>query len=376
MGEYNWRKEREKYRPDFRKTPKEEQPVQTPVQTVVVQKPRSRFVAWLIAGLLIVLLLFGILAVIKTIGIGQNADASSMLAQAAEKNKKAVGLVVLIAVHQNGNKLPVPIGTAWAFEKNRFATNAHVARGLISTIFDVKKHLASGMLEEIAAKNGCKTFEELLKKIGQEKAEQLAKECFENVEKMIRGFEVSIQINGAHRLGYPVSYVQIHRDFGLANTKFDPDVAVFTIQGEHDCFFPLAGPETLHSLKSGEPVAFLGFPMEKLDQGNVNIDNPVASMQSGIVVAVSDFEMKDAGRDDNLLIRHNLPSTGGASGSPIFNREGEVVALLYAGNVIGQVMKDGEIDRVPSAAQINFAVRADLLKGMGEPVEIQTFLKQ
>ena len=56
MGEYNWRKEREKYRPDFRKTPQEEQTVQT-VQTVVVQKPHSRFAAWLIAGLLIVLLI-------------------------------------------------------------------------------------------------------------------------------------------------------------------------------------------------------------------------------------------------------------------------------------------------------------------------------
>lgn len=375
MGEYNWRKEREKYRPDFRKTPQEEQTVQT-IQTVVVQKKHGQFTAWLVAGLLIVLVVVGIILLVKAVGSGQSADASSMLAQAAEKNKKAVGLVVLTFAHQNGNKMPVPIGTAWAFEKDKFATNAHVAKGLISTIADIKKYLASEMLKEVAAKNGCKTPEELLKKIGKEKAEHLAKECFENVEKMIRGFEVSIQINGAHCLGYPVTYVQLHRDFGLANTKFDPDVAVFTIQGNHDCFFPLAKTETLHSLKSGEPVAFLGFPMEKLSEDNVNIDNPVASMQSGIIVAVSDFEMKDAGKDGNYLIRHNLPSTGGASGSPIFNKNGEVIALLFAGNVIGQITKSGQIERAPSAAQINFAVRADLLKGLGEPVEIQTFLKQ
>ena len=376
MVEYNWKKEREKYRPDFRKTPPEEPAAQATQPAVIPQKSKGIPVAWLIAGLLIAVIVIGIVVAVKDVGTRQSADASSMLAQAAEKNKKAVGLVVLTFAHQNGNKMPVPIGTAWAFEKDKFASNAHVAKGLISTIADIKKYLASEMLKEIAAKNGCKTPEELLKKIGKEKAEQLAKECFENVEKMIRGFEVSIQINGAHRLGYPVTYVQIHRDFGLANTKFDPDVAVFTIQGNHDCFFQLAKPQTLHALKSGEPVAFLGFPMEKLDQGNVNIDNPVASMQSGIVVAVSDFEMKDAGKDANLLIRHNLPSTGGASGSPIFNRNGEVVALLYAGNMIGQVTKNGKIDRAPSAAQINFAVRADLLKGVGDPVDIQTFLKQ
>ena len=375
MGEYNWRKEREKFRPDFRKTPQEEQTVQT-VQTVVVQKPHSRFAAWLIAGLLIIVIVVGIVVAVKAVGPRQSQDTPAMLSQAAEKNKKAVGLVVLTFAHQNGNKMPVPIGTAWAFEKDKFATNAHVAKGLISTIADIKKYLASEMLKEVAAKNGCKTPEELLKKIGNEKAEALAKECMENVEKMIRGFEVSIQINGAHRLGYPVTYVQIHRDFGLANTKYDPDVAVLTIQGEHDCFFPLAKTPTLHSLKAGEPVAFLGFPMEKLSRDNVNVDNPVASMQSGIIVAVSDFEMKDAGKEGNHLIRHNLPSTGGASGSPIFNKNGEVIALLFAGNVIGQVTKNGMIERAPSAAQINFAVRVDLLKGMGEPVEIQTFLKQ
>ena len=374
MTEYNWRKEREKYRPDFQKTPQEEQTVQ-PVQTVVVQKPRGRFTAWLITGLLIVLVVVGIILLVKAVGSGQSADASSMLAQAAEKNKRAVGLVTLTVTLQNGNKMPVPIGTAWAFEKDKFATNAHVAKGLIKTITEIKQFFAKELLEKYAKENGCKSLDELLKKIGKEKAEALARECLGNVEKMIRGFEVSIQINGAHRQGYPVSQIQIHRDFGLANSKFDPDVAVMTIQGDHNCFFPLAGTETLHSLKSGEPVAFLGFPMEKLDQGNVNIDNPVASMQSGIVVAVSDFEMKDAGRDGNLLIRHNLPSTGGASGSPIFNRNGEVVALLYAGNIIGQV-RNGQVERAPSAAQINFAVRVDLLKGMGEPVEIQTFLKQ
>ena len=376
MGEYNWRKEREKFRPDFRKTPAEKPTEQTP-QPVVSQPERSGLsAAWLIAGLLIALIVIGIVMTAKTVGSRRNADTPALLSQAAEKNKRAVGLVVLTVTHQNGAKLPIPIGTAWAFEKNKFATNAHVAKGLTETIVDIKKMMGIEMLKEIAAKNGCKTPEELQKKIGKEKAETLARECMENVEKMIRGFEVSIQINGSHRQGYPVVYVQIHRDFGLANTKFNPDVAVFTIEGTHDCFFPMAKTEVLHSLKSGEPVAFLGFPMEKLSRDNVNVDNPVASMQSGIIVAVSDFEMKDAGKNGNLLIRHNLPSTGGASGSPIFNKDGDVIALLFAGNVIGQV-RNGKIeDRAPSAAQINFAVRVDLLKDMGDPVEIQTFLKQ
>lgn len=148
-------------------------------------------------------------------------------------------------------------------------------------------------------------------------------------------------------------------------------MAVLTIQEKHNSFFKIAKDEKIKSLKAGDPIAFLGFPMENLMDGNVNVTNPVASMQTGNIVAVSDFDLKDAGKDGNLLIRHNLPAAGGASGSPIFNRNGEVVALLYGINIIRQ--KNGE--RAPSPAQINLAVRADLIEGMGKKLPVAQLLK-
>jgi hypothetical protein len=59
------------------------------------------------------------------------------------------------------------------------------------------------------------------------------------------------------------------------------------------------------------------------------------------------------------LIQHDLPATGGASGSPIVGASGRVVALLNAGNVF---MVNG--DRVPNAALVNFAQRADLVRDL------------
>jgi hypothetical protein len=59
------------------------------------------------------------------------------------------------------------------------------------------------------------------------------------------------------------------------------------------------------------------------------------------------------------LIEHSLPSAGGASGSPIFDSRGQVVALLSGGNNIAS--KDG---RIPNAALVNFAQRADLLRDL------------
>ena len=68
--------------------------------------------------------------------------------------------------------------------------------------------------------------------------------------------------------------------------------------------------------------------------------------------AISPVDRKRAlpGVSSRLLLQHDLPATGGASGSPIVGASGRVVALLNAGNLF---MVNG--DRVPNAALINFA---------------------
>ena len=149
--------------------------------------------------------------------------------------------------------------------------------------------------------------------------------------------------------------------------KFDENTS------KHDCYFKLAPKEVLYELKAGDPVAFLGFPMEGVghnDKNNINVESPVATMQIGNITSVSGFNNEDAGKKGNQHIQHNLPLTGGASGSPIFNARGEVVAILWGMSVIQQ----GNGDRAPNPAGINFGTRVDLISGVGEPVAIQSFI--
>ena len=376
MQEYNWKKEREKYRPDFMKTPEQaEQPAQpSPSAPQAAPRPapaakqKKSYAGWIVA------VVFLLIAAVLCVLFARNRESTSMLAHAAEKYQKAVGVIVLTADLQNGKKVQLPVATAWAFAPDKFATNAHVVTGLQNHCDELKGSLAHTLLERISDKSGFHyDVDAYLGQLGENRGKEMVSQCLKDADDMIRGFSVSIMINGSSHESLPVTHVQIHPEYGIAPERFNPDIAVLTINGKNKVFFNPADDRTLHGLKSGEPVAFLGFPMENLKDDNINLDNPVASMQSGIVVAVSGFDLKDAGPEENYLIRHNLPVTGGASGSPLFNRDGDVVALLLGGNTIGQIQND-RIDRTPSAAMINYAVRSDLMRKMNAPVSIKDYL--
>ena len=407
MVEYNWKKEREKYRPDFRKT--EPEPVMQPAPPAAPETDWRKVTFAVIVVAVAVVVIIGIIFAVSSGKKTEPApvagktpaapvaapapvpaaaqlqqtpvsaskpsgqDSAAMLAAVAETNKSAVGLVVVSLTMPDGKRILSSIGTAWAFSRNRFATNAHVAIGIKKRFESFKLEFVNSWIRNALAAEKCKSLEEFAKKFGKGKAEALFPKA-EAIFKQRFSFDAFVIINGSHRQSKSISHIQIHRDYGVIGSSFDPDVAVFTIRGTHDTYFKLAGSEQFRNLKSGEPVAFIGFPMENLTGKNVNIDNPVASMQSGIIVAVSDFEFKDVGPNGNYMIRHNLPATGGASGSPIFNRKGEVIAILNSGNIIGQV-RNGKVFRAPSAAMVNFGVRVDLLDGIGDPIPLQDFLK-
>ena len=179
MQDYDWRKEREKYRPDFMKQPESEQespeqqepeqqepeqqepeqqesapqaPEQnTPTSATVSQQPptatKRSYFGWILAASIAVVLLVIVLAIaVKQSGSNslknKGGDTVTMLADSAEQNKKAVGLIVLTAELQNGNKFPLPIATAWAFAPNKFATNAHVANGLKTACSELKASIS------------------------------------------------------------------------------------------------------------------------------------------------------------------------------------------------------------------------------------------
>ncbi len=242
------------------------------------------------------------------------------LARVAHDYADAVALVVLVHPKLN-NGQPEPIATAWAIGPHVYATNSHVTTP--------------------------------------------AKEVLEN------GGSVYLVINRNPDKKMKITRAIIHPRYDKEELNFEGkphaapayDVGLLYTDDTAPKVFKLAPRAELEKLDSGYRVGFLGFPMEGMSGGGVEMRSPVATMQSGIITSVTDFWLSQASFEKRLLVQHNLGAAGGASGSPIFNSNGEVVAILNAGNIIGSVsFETGKIARAPSAVMVNFAQRIDLLR--------------
>ena len=255
-------------------------------------------------------------------------DGDQVFAELAERYAQCVALVVAVLPDGQGNAQQIPIGTAWAAGPKVFVTNAHVANPV----------------EEVWESGGT-----VFLAINRNPSKRL-------------------KITGT--LSHP-NYLNAGLDFdGRREAVSSHDVALLFTEESTDHYFEIADREEVLRLDSGYRVSYMGFPMEGMAGGGVNPRSPVATMQSGIVTSTTDFWLSNADPEKRHLVQHNMGAAGGASGSPLFNREGQVVAVLNAGN-IGMALQASPsgyyYERFPSAVLVNFAQRADLIHDILEP---------
>ena len=134
---------------------------------------------------------------------------------------------------------------------------------------------------------------------------------------------------------------------------------------------PLTVVDDLRNLKEGTKIVAAGYPSE----GILGADNLIKTMAKANLHTNGNIEsLKDVfhlGTSDNgklIFVEHNVPATGGMSGSPIVDAwSGELVAIISGGNIThvsGSEEALGDKGRSPNAAMVNFAQRADLVTQM------------
>lgn len=252
-------------------------------------------------------------------------ELESNIGSLAHQASSSVYLVLI----KNGEG-ETPIGTAWVARNDALATNSHVAEvfrdiegednhQLIvrSIVKPYKEHIIS----KVALHPGYTGFEEAWT----EEAPKVIEATGEVTDiEYIPAYDVALM--------YPESAI------GLAKP------------------LKIASETSLRNLTSGEEVAYIGFPMEGVFQQA--FVEPTPQIQVANITSITDFFRGQPLFDSAQLIQHSLPATGGASGSPIINSKGEVIALLNAGNILGV---NGDGVRIPHAVSINYGQRVDLL---------------
>lgn len=232
-------------------------------------------------------------------------------------------------------------GTAWTVREDRLATNAHVAQAIQrrraglaggDDLRVIARPVASDAstveVKEVVLHPGYKLFKQLWQKLSP--SEENLKGRAEKF-RMIPAFDVAL--------------LEVPEDAELAPP------------------LDLATPEQLTELGQGTPIATVGFPLEGVQIASNEVPIPIS--KSGTVSGVTNFtRTQSLAPEGGELIVHSLAGTGGVSGSPIINREGDVVALYNAGEISGMSRAGG---RMPSAVDINYgqsvSVLRDLLAG-------------
>jgi hypothetical protein len=146
---------------------------------------------------------------------------------------------------------------------------------------------------------------------------------------------------------------------GLGGNGYD--VAILTVKGtlpESDRLM-LATPEEINDLAPGTPLITAGYPAENMFSTWAHTRGATPEQHLGIVTSVTDMFHLPSSVELRQLVHNDLPTTGGQSGSPVVGASGRVVAVL---NSINLIMTDR--GRIPSAALVNFAQRADLVRDM------------
>ena len=160
-----------------------------------------------------------------------------------------------------------------------------------------------------------------------------------------RGGQIVVVQNGNARTRLPVERMRRVRGFVPGGSVISPDVGWLKVDGKLPAKVTLASAAEYQAIGTGDPMFTYGFPGRLAD-----VSAPEATFVEGVVGRITTIDGRAGDVKEMRLIQHSAFTSGGTSGSPIFNSAGHVVA----------VNTGGYVDKSRALAGYNFGMRIDL----------------
>jgi S1-C subfamily serine protease len=189
--------------------------------------------------------------------------------------------------------------------------------------------------------------------------------CVVEIERLEReGRRVFAVRNGdpAKRLG--VKDRAKHSGYTGSKVVVSRDVGVVELDASLGARVRLADEAALRNLTAGSRIFTYGFPGRLADP-----KRPEATLTEGVIGRITKFSGEVGDFGENLLVQHSAFTSGGTSGSPVFDASGAVIAV-NAGGYVGQ-QQQIEVDPATnqmkvvdvgqSLAGYNYGIRIDAL---------------
>ena len=187
--------------------------------------------------------------------------------------------------------------------------------------------------------------------------------CIQQIESLgKKGARFLAMPNEGGRKSFPIEKTVSHPGYDKDSKFPSTDIGLLLIKGELPSTVDLATDDELKELKPGQAVYTYGFPGDLME-----VRSPVATITQGVIGRITTFKGRQGGFKNSLLIQHSAFTTKGTSGSPVFGKEGRVIAVNsgYYRGISKVEMKDpetGKSDEVEISRDLSgyaFSVRID-----------------